>query len=366
MAKIVVLAGMLGACAPKPPALTWHGEHLSFGQNVNDEVSEGTLEYLDYSTAALKLRAGADPFLRVNYYWVDLETVDEFCHTSTETTACAMGRDAFSTSADNIHELVHAVKDGSHLAIEEGTATAWQTRPSGDDWIDGFRSAEEVIEDLQITVADYLVAGHFVGFLSDMYGEDGLSVVMKETDTTSPRSELVNVFPEAFGVTLDEALAEYSKYPTCSRYGLTEQVAECETPREIIHCSGERDEGFPLQPAKVADEFDLSSDSVRTVGSELTDPLWTTLVIEAPAAGTYEVWVATDLDLEAHLRTCGPGCQFEKILRVRELAFDGAQVPPSEFHLEEGLHVVTLARVDNDTAKNSEVRVHCWARPDEP
>ncbi|MCA9709336.1 MAG: hypothetical protein KDK70_26065, partial [Myxococcales bacterium] len=227
---VPLLAGLLAACGEEPelPPIVWEGEHLRFGTNADDStICAGTLPYLDEVVGHLGEVFGR-PEAVVDYHWVP-EGTAEFCET--EAMGCSTEQGAFSRYVIHQHELIHAVRHPSRLyqPLEEGLAEAF-----GDDWDPPPYPFEGKIGDILRNPGNYFpgsgyaVVGHFVSYLRAVHGLEPLLELDARTDYESSFSGTEAAFSAAFGVSLDDAIADYeTTYPRCPMRAYRDKAVDC-------------------------------------------------------------------------------------------------------------------------------------------
>ena len=182
----ITLATLLLACQP-PPEITWTGDHVAFGTEESERVCAGTLAYLDRRAGELIDRFDAGARMSEYYYLPD--GVDDFC--SDGSVGCTLGSRVYARHVPLQHELVHAARAGKlPRAFEEGLATHW-----GDPWpIDAIAPREALaalLETQEIeTVAEYARAAHFMAFLAERGGHEGLVELDRQLDVDSSSARI--------------------------------------------------------------------------------------------------------------------------------------------------------------------------------
>ncbi|MFV8750742.1 hypothetical protein ACNOYE_09345 [Nannocystaceae bacterium ST9] len=187
--------------------------------------------------AGLLFALGETTYDRVEYYWVpDLWYEQPWC--SEPAAACAREGRVYTQSVPDEHELVHALRRNRLPAVfEEGLACVF-----GDiGWARTPASRERLLEILEssdpVDFSDYARAGHFVAFLLERDGLGPLTRLGAIANYHDDSSKVRDSFEEVYGISLDQALAEYESYPDCVDLAWKDRRIACSQagiPRMVV------------------------------------------------------------------------------------------------------------------------------------
>ncbi len=235
--------GSLAACRgpdlPLLPEIEWSGEHLDYGKSADQEACGGSLEYMDAYVGALKTRLGADPGLRVEYYWLTPEELADECGDGN--TGCTGYSRAQSLYAVHPHELVHAVRDGidpdqTYSFFEEGFASTWGILydPAFGEAQDRSLISEALAEEFD---NDYQLASDWVGYLLAVHGDEPLAEFSDETSWETSYSNMAGEFEQAIGP-LESVIDDFVNAPSCPSGILTKSTGIIQCPLSAMMPSG--------------------------------------------------------------------------------------------------------------------------------
>ena len=297
LAAAVALAG----CQPEPPPITWQGEIIRFGTETPEDVCSGSLEWMDDRAMALKQVFGADTYDAIDFYWVPTSWDGWPCLYASG--GCTSANVVHSEHVPHEHELVHAIRrDRLPAVFEEGLAEVF-----GDvGWTREPASRERLLEVLEsggppTNTAEYARAGHFVAFLLETHGIEALDRLAALSDVDDDYSNIRASFADAYGFSLDQALAEYQDFPECDALAWKDTRIACAHP------------GQPASPmVSGGAEFSMVMDCS---GPDVLGPfagfMYTETVLEISPEVGLPVWVSLvgdlDPDVSAALLSCG-GC----------------------------------------------------------
>lgn len=371
---MALVLALTAACAQELPELTWHGEHLSFGSSRSETPAAGTLTYLDEYAGVLKDRVGADPDLRVEYYWLSDNGVNDNCTVPQHVAGCTFETSVFSTFPASVHELVHATDPATptFAFVEEGLATAWQGRANTTGQISGRDQLLERIQDFEYTPENYWLSAHFTGWLLTTFGDGALLSLRENADWHGGYEDYEDAFKSAYGVDLVEAVEEYAGYEDCEPRELVESVRECRSRlTDVIPCSRKSIDGYDVEAVatNLVASADLANGSEVAIGPGADGKIWTSVVVDLPPAGGYRLWVRSDSPVDARLNQCGSGCRETLYVPTRPLEQAPTDWPPEAgipeagqaFGISPGLYVLQLERSAGSDATEQEVHAHCVA-----
>ncbi len=253
--------------APDPAPVVWAGEHIELASNGDPLICAGTPEYLDSFVGGVLSEmqiVGAGP---ARYYILTREELDalDVCPVGDH---CALGPWAYTTSAIDKHEALHAARavafgtsptSGSLPGVtffEEGLAVMYANS--------GFMGAsKEVVMGIEAVPSLrghfpeelYGLAGDFARFVSVEHGVSRLFDFVGAQGDAESISDLELLYQAHFGQGLSAAVSEYQEdYPLCSSFARTRHVVECAQPPT------------PFIDGRIDVSFDLRCGSEGVVG----------------------------------------------------------------------------------------------------
>ncbi|NJK31216.1 MAG: hypothetical protein HC927_01710 [Deltaproteobacteria bacterium] len=225
-APLAILAG----CQPELPPITWKGEVVHFGAEDPEGVCGETLEWMDRRAVGLKDVFGDQTYADIEYYWLPESWSDpRLC--GDNSIGCTKGDQIYAKHVPMEHELVHALLIEDLPAVfEEGLAEVF-----GDlGWVFEPSDRAHLLQILEtsdpVDYADYSRAGHFVAFLIETYDLDPLLRLARLADYDDDYDKVRSAFAEAYGFSLDQALAEYEDFPECDPLAWMDTRIACAEP----------------------------------------------------------------------------------------------------------------------------------------
>jgi hypothetical protein len=251
---LAVLCPLLGGCHdpggndskdPKDPAnwindyeFTWKGEHVTVRgfDRAESEACAGSLAFTDAYVAKLTDTLGFDPSTQIDYQWMSPAFFADKCAPDAE--SCTVSGVARSQDLPQMHEIVHAVAYQNigvcPSVLEEGLAVYFgdpRYATLGADELDNPTPLRGEIEAMltaaPIDQAEYSRAGHFVSFLVEKYGIEAVVELCAALHFESTRQDWERASEAVLEVSVDELLAIYAKYPTCTTQQYRARLMEC-------------------------------------------------------------------------------------------------------------------------------------------
>lgn len=278
--------------------MAWEGEHVTLRTDSTlDGVCGGTLAQLD----ALVLHVGSElgveiPY--VDYNWVPAGVED---HCSVEHGGCASGTAVFSEYLPHQHEIVHAVRgteNSAYDAFEEGLAEYL-----GDDWdrveeFGGSVTAMWELEGSDLPAPYYPLAGHFVSYLAEEFGEHELGAFDRISAYTDSWAQTEVSFEDVFMMTFSDVVAaRMADYSPCEQTHYRSNTFECSQPATVA------DQALTL-------EVNMSCTQPSVVGPRRGER-WTTVAIDVPLSRYYDVGlqkIGGSHNGRMRYRRCGQSC----------------------------------------------------------
>lgn len=327
------------------PSITWRGDYVEFGTDVESSICGGTLPSLD------DYMGGVDEYVRsgtvypIRYYRLGND-LKEYGFSCPEGSYGCVGHDdgtlvVGSRLLIHGHELIHASSWASqHRLMEEGLAVFLGTDLQWAGIADPLdvRAAFESVEGKEgiLPAEFYPVAGHFVSFLVD---EHGLPAVVSLVEASEPGMSLDELDPlavEYLGRDLRSAIDAYETSGFgCEVAQYSPTWFQCElTPPSIpiLGCT------VSNEPVHV--DLDLSCAS-GALGTQ-DGTIWRDILIDAPARVPAVITLREGHPVDFIVRACGHGCSTPFTLvhsRTAEQAvlFEG-------FELREGLNLIRIIK----------------------
>lgn len=350
LGSLLVLGGACRDEGAERPPIVWQGEHIQVGTDLDlDAWCPGTLPRLDDYVGTLKEIFEAPEDHYVTYYLYPPPVSDYACEG--RFFACYTEGAVFASDLLNTHEIVHAVS-AAHGKMphffEEGAASYW-----GYAFPDDFRGLDirEVLEDHWsggMSVAEYALAGHFSSYLIHTHGMTSYRALLRGTTKGQSRAQFEEVFEQAMGSTLDEAIDDYeSEWPYCDVAAMQRNFHDCEQPAVKL-------------PAGEFETFDLdiSCADPEVVGpstpggSDDVPRIWRDLTLELET-GTHDIWFEVPAlgepnTVRMDIKRCDTRCG-EVMDNTRRLEPDRMN-NPNQFRtkLTPGRYVVRVSRAADD------------------
>lgn len=211
-------------CLRDLPPLEWHGERVSFGTDLVDEVCQGTLAMLDRGVvqieAALDLPASGE---KIAVWAVSDEILVDMCDAFVG--GCASrSRAVLGSSLYHyyLHELVHArvgqFMDHGKPLFGEGIAEAI-AGPSGSCLGDEECASAELAQLMGATDSSggdfvgYRAGGDLVHGMLSQYGSDDVLAFLAEVASDTPMSQIRSRYATRFGADIDEDFKRFRRRP---------------------------------------------------------------------------------------------------------------------------------------------------------
>jgi hypothetical protein len=259
---------------------------------------------MDRLLGALREQLGAPAPGRPTYYLLEGELTEYDTPCPSEAYACADGSAAYTRIAPLDHEIVHLARsavDFSHPLLEEGAAEYW-----GDDADIRGPVRGDVLDiatrGSEVQFPSYPRAGHFVAYLVETYGETAFFDVSARTRFDSTVEELSGALVEVYGMDLEMLVEDYEAiYPECPQVEYRAAIGECAFAAARPLCDAIQG------PLVIRRRFSCGDEDV--LGPRL-GRLWTTIPVDVPEAGLYNlVFEASPAaGVELKVRRCDGGC----------------------------------------------------------
>lgn len=288
------------------PELEWSGEHLTiYGYGVDDsDACAGTFEYGDRFVGELAGIYGLDGVDIVQHWaasalWAQANPCTDGREVE-NTAACTIDGEAWGPSLPFRHELVHGLNyralGGRYCAqpLEEGLAVYFGH--SYGDADPGFlQTIDELLGDAaNFGAGSYNRAGHFVAFLVETYGLPLVLELCESVPSNYIRSDWDVSTQAVLGVALDQVLATYSGYPSCTQPQYRARLLECQGEPDVIVSTSLSDPPDMLPVTLSCDRADI----IGTTG------MTTTRLLQIDEAGQYAIDVTAGV--EVFLEECVP------------------------------------------------------------
>lgn len=252
---IAVLWPLLGGCHdpggndPSDPShsndwkenyeFVWEGDHLTvhgFDRSI-DEACGGSFAFADAYVATLSDTLGFDRNTKIDYQWMSPAFFADKC--PPDATSCTASGVARSPDIPQMHEIVHAVTYQNigvcPSVLEEGMAEYFgdpryeylHPDPPNEPPSEAPGSIESMLTAVPIAHGDYRRAGHFVSFLAEKYGIEAVVELCAAMQFESTRQDWERASSMVLGVSVDELLANYAKYPSCTQQQYRARLMEC-------------------------------------------------------------------------------------------------------------------------------------------
>lgn len=216
--SLVVVSALVVGCNPDLPSLDYHGERVSVGSNMVDQVCGGTLTRLDREVEQIEARLDLPRHgARLDVYIVDHATVDAHCP-GANNCAITPPRGAAFVVVDQqkfewaiAHELVHARLAGitSVPLFSEGIAEATSPpscrRKRPDVELSELLAAKTGMDFLAVR-GSYYVAEELVAWLLGEFGPGEVLSLMRSAERGSSPATIRAKYLEHFDRKLDDDL----------------------------------------------------------------------------------------------------------------------------------------------------------------
>jgi hypothetical protein len=329
------------------PPITWRGEYVEFGTDVETTVCPATLPLLDEYMASAAARLRSDATFPIAYYYLaeDLTHYGFLCPEGS--LGCAGregGRPVVGSRVPSLkHELIHAAMSSSpfhHRVLEEGLAVYLGTdlQRMGEAEPSDIRAAFASVDGNgeQLPEELYPVAGHFVSFLVDKYGLEDTVAFVDATETKMTLDELAELSLEHLGRDVRTDLDEYEAAGSgCEADRFSPMWFECE------HTSA----SIPIFACDAGEE-PMPIEVVLACGGEASGvqdgKIWKDILIDLPELAFPIIYLYEGHPVEFVIRSCGSGCStpFARVFSNSEEP--GPLLPGVE--LAPGLHVIRIIK----------------------
>lgn len=271
-ASVAALVGCLGACSPLPE-VAYETERLRIAPEFDAPICEGTLQGLDDHLqeveASLGLVGRTEPYV---LYWMR-DGLPDICGDDVGGCFYPATRMMFARGGSITHEMTHAALDseGESYFLEEGMAELL----SG---VGVYYAVDEAetgpAEELRLSRAeykaggiDYAAAAHFMRWVYDARGLEGVRRLAAEVEVGAPPERLERVLAEVMGEGIEAVELEYREQARRTYEGLGYERTSAMRFAEI-----DEDDEQPGPEALVLDvEARLSCDSPDTMGPLLDE-----------------------------------------------------------------------------------------------
>lgn len=293
------------------PAISWKGEYVEFGTDVETNVCPQTLPFMDEYMGSVDehVRSGTTYPIRYFYLSGDLTSHGFGCP---EGSYGCVDRDAESLVVGSKqlslkHELIHASSLGwQHRLLEEGLAVFlgtdlqwWGIAEPLD-----IRAAFESVDGNEgvLPAEFYPVAGHFVSYLADMHGLPNVVSLVEASAAGMTLPELAELSVEHLGQDLRLELDAYEGAgPGCEVAQFSPMWLECElTPPSIPMFTCGADQGYISIDVSVACDDEASGVQDGLIWRDIL------IDVEEPVLGL--IWLHEGDPVEFVVRGCGQGC----------------------------------------------------------
>jgi len=348
MATATAIVLVASGCAD-PEIIDAPGEHIDVHYSVEYELCEGTVAYFDRGIVSLADQLGLDleTFEHLTFTWIGTEEFDETSRFYFENQGgWAWGSKSYSKHPLLFHEVVHMVvhqdKYNAITFLTEGIATAFE----GPDLLFYKRATPLHVDPRPLLGAryrkiDYPTAAAFVSYLFARFGPAPLMELNRQLRYLSTGGKFRRRFERIYGLDLDSVVDDYLSDETCP---------ELMTSPLPPSCRGEAipwtDDGRWIY-ARVMSCGDEDVAGGIGGGHDMAN-LSVTLNVEQ--AGTYDLALISDHDLQGVLMPCG-GCPWI------EGHVQDVEVGHHEITLLPGVYALTLSgRASEDVPLVVELR----------
>lgn len=264
-AIISAFVGVLAAgCQEEPGSWTDDYSFVREGQHVTvygygrdeGEVCGGSFEALDTHAAAILEFIGSDASVHYSYRWMSEDVFEGRCPPGAS--ACTASGEPYSRSIPDLHESTHAIfytawDNACPSFLSEGLAEYFSSPRRGADEAPDPSLLPDVLTGAPIEIGDeYDLAGHFTSFLIEDYGVDAVRGLCEAIPFENSRADWELAVSEVIGGELDQLLAAYESYPTCTQHQYRARLWECAGEPDVTY-NGEPELTFELVAA-CADE----------------------------------------------------------------------------------------------------------------
>jgi hypothetical protein len=229
------------------PDFVWHGERVSvYGYGYTEaDLCGGSLAELDGHTKLIERELGIEDAQPYDYRWISRDIWEQLEDEKpcSRTIACMTGIEAVSRWLPHMHEVTHLVtrhaecprllNEGLAMYYDGSSPTVTGTVPWGSisivDLMDGGLTDENHGDQWGVVL-------HFTSFLAETYGPSSILDLCEEVGVYEPPLlAWEQAVPRAYGVSLEQLLAEYDAYPKCNY---------AQMPARLWGCSGGEDYTF--------------------------------------------------------------------------------------------------------------------------
>ncbi|WAS91788.1 hypothetical protein [Nannocystis punicea] len=334
---------------PRPP-LEWHGERVSLGTDLVDEVCPGTLAALDRGILQIEAELGLAASSERISFWALTSDLLEQIGVCPSGRGCALRSIVYLSGGgfqrSYLHELVHArqrqLVSSNKRLFEEGLATALG---GGGGCLAYEDCARAELDDLlsistsgELGLPGYTAGADLVHGMLAEHGPAEVLAFLAELERDTPPAEVRKRYQSRFGRSLTDDYSAYLRGPL-STY--TPAQLECDAPAAPVAgpaggilLQADMDCGDP----QVVDDFARASEGDPPGG--LVE--WT-FVVEPRHAGVYTLSGSTPAANTLSLRRCAPhGFVWEHLADEGPwtLATNLPPNPPRTIVLGPGLHQI--------------------------
>ena len=351
---LVIALGPVLSCVDAPeddhgslhnlPPISWRGEYVEFGTDVETEICPQTISSLDEYMEAVSETVRSNTTYPIQYYYLreDLDSYGFSC--GGDALGCVNRVDGVkaigSGRPSHRHELIHASSSLRHRVLEEGLAVylgtdlQWAGIADPLDIRAAFESVDSNNEFLPEEL--YPVVGHFVSFLTDKYGLQRTVSLVEASEPGMTLAELVELSVEHLGRDLRLDIDEYEvSGPGCEVAQFSPTWYECElVPPSIpiFTCDADGD------PVPI--DISLSCDDGATGVQE--GEIWKDILVDAPTRVLTLIHLDEGHPVEFIVRSCGQGCSTPFSRVSSESTEPGLLL--DAFYLEAGLNLIRIVK----------------------
>ncbi len=333
---IALLAG--GACTEPStwhevePDFEWQGSSVTiYGYDRHEQQACGeALVATDEYVESLVSAYGTDAAVHVDYRWFSQASWGALVPCG-DFSACTYVGDVLARELMHGHELAHAVSwDASGVCmnpLEEGLAEYFaEARPRVFESLEFDKDIEDILVPDEANYhrlfgEDYTQAGHFVSFLLEDYGIEGVRDLCEIVPFEASLADWDAATRSVLGTPLADVLADYASYPVCQHHGYRARLTDCAGEPDVV-VSPDEETVFSLR---------VGCDEPEAVGER--DGMVTVVKrVHADVPGWYKVVVEESndtpkdptLDVKLVLEQCAPCSEEPYVDEVTER-------PPASF-----------------------------------
>ncbi|MDC0716396.1 hypothetical protein [Nannocystis bainbridge] len=277
--RLLLLLGALVACTPAIPEPIWEGEFLHYSTTIDAPVCRGSFVLQERHAVEVAALMGFELPEVIHFTRIKQRQVRKYCRQRAR--GCAWD-DApyafFAESSFNFHELTHVVANLGGLsgprAFNEGLAEVFADTSAS--ILSGTPLARVLHGDID-DIADYHTAGRFVRFLIERHDLSVFVEFMRSTWREAEFDEFAPIFAEVFGEPIEDAMADFADYPSCSSTSNRIAVLDCNLPLQ------------PWDGATLSLTANLACDQADVLGPDRHGLMFTSRGFEIAQEGTYRI-----------------------------------------------------------------------------